>query len=67
MAKGTAVTVLNSGERPEPMNQAPGSPIAKDTRTLKKACLKVKSVMRKRLEFSQRLTPPRNAFEKLAP
>ena len=61
MAKGIEETIRKRGAILDllvPINQAPGSPIANEIRTLKKACFSVKSVMRNIAEFSQTVTLP---------
>jgi hypothetical protein len=45
--------VLSRGDFPVPISHAPGSPIARESKTLKNACSNVKSVIRKSAEFSQ--------------
>jgi hypothetical protein len=55
MAKGMDERVLSRGDFPVPISHAPGSPIARESKTLKKACFSVKSVMRKSAEFFQML------------
>jgi len=80
MANGMAVTALRTlvnqldpGPRSDPkprlIKKAPGSPRARDTSTLKKACFIVKIVIRKMAAFSSNEFSPfeMNAFQKEAP
>jgi hypothetical protein len=56
MAKGMDESVLSRGDFPVPISHAPGSPIARESKTLKNACFNVKSVICKSAEFFQTLT-----------
>jgi hypothetical protein len=69
MAKGMDERVLSRGDFPVPISHAPGSPIARESNTLKNACFSVKSVIRKSAEFSQILIRSLDAqnVQKLAP
>jgi hypothetical protein len=53
MAKGMDESVLSRGDFPVPISHAPGSPIARESKTLKNACFNVKNVIRKSAEFPQ--------------
>ena len=69
MAKGMDDRVLSRGDFPVPISHAPGSPIARESKTLKNACFNVKSVIRRIAEFSQILIKSLDArnVQKLAP
>jgi hypothetical protein len=69
MAKGMDESVLSRGDFPVPINHAPGSPIARESKTLKNACFNVKSVICKSVEFSQILIKSLDAqnVQKFAP
>jgi hypothetical protein len=69
IAKGMDERVLSSGDFPVPISHAPGSPIARESKTLKNAWFNVKSVIRKSAAFSQTLIESLEVqnVQKLAP